>query len=199
MNKIISLLVFFMGAITFSASAQYSADRATNENTFGFGPRLGFYTAGDADDGNFFGGLQARAKFGAIVGLEGSIEYRAGQEFVLEDEVTANASSVPITASFMLFAPLSEYVAPYGLIGAGAYYTFYTYDEGVDDLVFDDNNRFELGYHLGVGTELWFTDKTAISIDYRYLYLDTGDDVEGFDDITLDGNVFTASLMFYFN
>lgn len=198
MNKIISLLVFFMGAITFSASAQYSADRATNENTFGFGPRLGFYTAGDADDGNFFGGLQARAKFGAIVGLEGSIEYRAGQEFALEDEVTANASSVPITASFMLFAPLSDYVAPYGLVGAGAYYTFYDYD-GADDVVFDDNNRFEWGYHLGVGTELWFTDKTALSLDYRYLYLDPGDDVEGFDDIGLDGNVFTASLMFYFN
>ncbi len=197
MKKIITLLVFFMGAITLSASAQYAADRAKAENTFGFGPRLGFYTAGDADDGNFFGGLQARAKFGAIVGLEGSIEYRASQEFALDDEVTANASSVPITASFMLFAPLSEFVAPYGLVGAGAYYTFYTYD-GADDVVFDDNDRFELGYHLGVGAELWFTDKTALSLDYRYLYLDPDDDVEGFDDFTFDGNVFTASLMFYF-
>lgn len=199
MKKIISLLVFFMGAITFSASAQDAADRATTENTFGFGPRLGFYTAGDADDGNFFGGLQMRAKFGAIVGLEGSIEYRARQQFALDDEVTANASSVPITASFMLFAPLSDYVAPYGLVGAGAYYTFYTYDDGLNDITFDDNNRFEWGYHLGVGTELWFTDKTALSLDYRYIYLDPDDGVDGFSNLSLNGNVFTASLMFYLN
>ncbi len=99
----------------------------------------------------------------------------------------------------MLFAPLSKYVAPYGLVGAGAYYTFYRFDNGVDDIVFNDNDRFELGYHFGFGTELWFTDKTALSLDYRYLNLDPGNDVEGFDDLTFNGNVFTASLMFYFN
>ncbi|MEX0662186.1 MAG: outer membrane beta-barrel protein [Balneolaceae bacterium] len=197
MKKLISLLVFFMGAITFSASAQYSADRATDENTFGFGPRLGFYHAGDAEDGNFYGGVQARAKFGAVVGLEGSLEYRARQEYDFGD-YTARSSSVPITASFMLFAPLSEYVSPYGLVGAGAYYTIYTYSDGADDLGFSDENSFEFGYHLGFGTELWFTDHTALSLDYRYMYLDPDPGDESFEDVNFDGNVFTASIMFYF-
>lgn len=197
MNKIITLLLLFVGTLTFSASAQEAADRATNENTFGFGPRLGFYTASDASDGNFYGGLQARAKFGAIVGLEGSVEYRAGQKFEF-DNYTARTSFVPLTASFMLFAPLSEYVSPYGLAGVGAYYTIYTYSREASDLGFNNDNSFNLGYHLGFGTELWFTDKTAISIDYRYLFLDNNDGQEGFDDVSFDGNVFTASLMFYF-
>jgi len=197
MKKIISLLVFFMGAVTFSASAQYAADRANTENTFGFGPRMGYYTAGDATDGNFYGGLQMRAKFGAVIGIEGSVEYRAGQKFEFND-FTARTSFVPVTASLMLFAPLSRHVAPYGLAGAGAYYTIYTYSDGAGDLGFSDDNSFNLGYHLGVGTELWFADNAAISIDYRYLYLDTSDSQEAFEDVNFDGNVFTASLMFYF-
>jgi len=199
MKKIIVLLILLMGGLTFTAMAQQTTDRSSDEDgtLIGFGPRLGFYQASDASDGNFYGGLQARAKFGRIIGLEGSVEYRAGQKYGFDD-YTVRTSFVPVTASLMLFAPLSEYVSPYGLAGVGAYYTIYTYSDEAIDLGFSDDNSFNLGYHLGFGTELWFSNTTAISIDYRYMYLNPDDNQESFEDATFDGNVFTASLMFYF-
>lgn len=192
MKRIISLIIFFTAFFTFSAAAQSAID-----NTIGFGPRVGYYKAQDADEGNFYFGLQTRLRFGAIVGAEGAIEYRAGQEYVFND-FTVKTSSVPITSSLMLFAPLSENFSPYGLAGIGAYYTNYNYSDDAETLGFSDDSSFNLGYHLGLGVELPINDNTALSFDYRYLFLNPDDNQESFEDATFNGNLFTASLMLYF-
>lgn len=197
MKRIISLIVFFTAFFTFSAAAQSASDRASIENTLGFGPRVGYYKAQDADEGNFYFGLQTRLRFGAIVGAEGAIEYRAGQEYGFGD-FTAKTSHIPVTASLMLFAPLGGNISPYGLAGVGAYYTNYNYSDGAEALGFSDDNSFNLGYHLGLGVEFPINNNTALSFDYRYLFLNPDDNQESFEDATFNGNSFTASLMLYF-
>ncbi len=197
MKKTLFILTFLVGAITFAASAQTAADRATIRNTIGVGPRLGYYKAQDADAGNYYGGLQARLKLGAIVGVEGSVEYRAGQEYGFSD-YTVTTSFVPVTASLLIFAPLSESLAPYGVAGLGAYYTNYSYSEAAEALGFKDSSEFNLGYHLGFGLEIPLSRNVALNADYRYLFLNPGNNDESLMDADFNGNVITAGLMFYF-
>lgn len=197
MKKSLIIVSFLLGATTFTASAQTAGDRAAIKDTFGFGPRLGFYKAQDADEGNFYGGLQARLRLGRVAGIEGSVEYRAGQEYGLAG-YTVKTSFVPVTASFMLFVPLSEGFAPYGLAGLGAYYTRYNFSEAAAGLGFEDDSSFNLGYHLGFGAELPLSNNVALNADYRYLFLNPDENEESLEGASFSGNVFTAGLVFYF-
>jgi opacity protein-like surface antigen len=197
MKKTLTILTFFIGTITFAASAQTAADRAAIQNTIGFGPRLGYYKALDADEGNFHGGIQARMRFGAVAGIEGSIEYRAGQEYGFAG-YSVKTSFIPVTASFLIFAPISESFAPYGIAGLGAYHTRYTFSEAASALGFEDDSSFNMGYHLGFGAEFPFSNNMALNVDYRYLFLNPDRNEESLEGANFNGNVFTAGLMFYF-
>lgn len=197
MKKSLLLLTFLMGVLTVAASAQSASDRAAIKDAFGIGPRLGYYKATDADEGNFYGGLQARLRLGAVVGLEGAVDYRAGQEYGFGD-YTVKTSSIPVTASLMLFAPISNSFSPYGLAGIGAYYTKYDYEGALAEFAEDDDSSFNMGYHLGFGAEFPFNEKVALNVDYRYIFLNPDDNEESFEDADLNSNAFTAGLMFYF-
>lgn len=193
MKKTITFLTFFLGVITFASTAQDAAIK----NTLGIGPRVGYYKADDADEGNFYGGLQLRLRPGPIIGIEGAVEYRAGQDYDF-GTYTIETSFVPITASLLLFIPVSEYFAPYGLGGIGAYYTIYDSSGDLLGIEFDNDDTFNLGYHLGFGAEFPFSGNAALNIDYRYLFLNPDENEEALEDADFSGNVFTAGLMFYF-
>ncbi|MFO7846085.1 MAG: porin family protein [Balneolaceae bacterium] len=197
MKKLVTLILLFTGFFTFSAAAQSASDRAAIDNTIGFGPRLGYYKAQDADKGNAHFGLQTRLRFGAVMGLEGSLEYRAGQEFGIND-FTVKTSSIPVTTSLLAFAPVSESFSPYGIAGIGAYFTNFDYSDSAETLGFSDDSSFNLGYHLGFGVELPFNENTALNVDYRYLFLNPDDNEESLDGASFNGNSVTASIMFYF-
>lgn len=197
MKKIITLLTIITGFITFSASAQSAYERASIDNTIGFGPRFGYYKAQDARDGNYYAGIQARARLGSIVGVEGSLEYRAGNEFGISD-FSLRSSFVPITTSLMLFIPLDQNFTPYGLGGIGAYYISYNYSDRAEELGFSDDSSFNLGYHIGLGAELPLNSNFALSLDYRYMFLNPDEDEESLNDTSFNSNIFTAALMFYF-
>lgn len=160
---------------------------------FGIGPRLGYYKANDADEGNVFGGLQIRGRLSEVFGLELAAEYRAGEKYGISDVQTVETSYVPVTASAMLYLPLSDHFSPYGLAGLGAYYTIYDSD-GFDD---DVDNEFNIGYHLGFGLEIPFSESVALNADYRYLYLNPDNNEESLEDTEFSGNAFTVGLMFY--
>lgn len=196
-QRIIGIMTLILSTSVFTASAQTAADRAGISNTFGFGPRLGYYSAQDADEGNFYYGVQARFRPGAIVGIETAIEYRPGQEFGIGNS-TVETSLIPVTLSLLLFAPVSEYFAPYGVAGVGAYFTRYSPSGVIDDLGFDSDNDFNLGYHIGFGAEIPFSNNIAISMDYRYIFLNPSDNEESFEGADFNGNTISASLMFYF-
>lgn len=197
MKKTLIILTFLMGVLTFAASAQDASDRAAIKNTFGIGPRLGYYKAEDAEDGNFYGGVQARLRLGAVVGIEGAIDYRAGQKYGF-GSYTVETSSIPVTGSIMIFAPISNAFSPYGLAGIGAYYTRYDYDEPIEGIEIEDDSSFNMGYHLGFGAEFPFNDNVALNVDYRYIFLNPDENEESLEDADFNSNAFTAGLMFYF-
>lgn len=197
MKKFITLLTIFTGVLTFSAAAQSAYERAAIDNTIGFGPRFGYHKALDARDGNYYGGIQARARLGSIVGVEGSLEYRGGNEFGISD-FSLRTTFIPITASLMLFIPMDQNFTPYGLGGIGAYYISYNYSDGAEDLGFSDDSSLNLGYHIGFGSEFPLNSNFALSLDYRYLFLSPDDDEVSLDDTNFNANLFTAALMFYF-
>lgn len=197
MKKIAPLLIFLLGTLTFTASAQDASDRAAIKNSFGIGPRLGYYKAQDADEGNFYGGIQARLRLGAVIGIEGAVDYRAGQEYRF-GAYTVKTSSIPVTGSLMLFAPINRSFAPYGLAGIGAYYTKYDYSGSIAGLEVEDDSSFNMGYHLGFGAELPFNENVALNVDYRYIFLNPDENEESFEDADLNSNAFTVGLMFYF-
>lgn len=159
--------------------------------TLGIGPRLGYYKASDAEEGNLFGGAQLRARLSEYFGIEAAVEYRGATEYQIGQQ-SFETSFVPVTASALLFIPVSENFAPYGIAGLGAYYTIYKAD-GVFE---NTDNEFNLGYHLGFGLEIPFNDHVALNADYRYLFINPDENEESFNG-DFSGNVFTAGLMFY--
>lgn len=197
-QRILVILTLFITTAVFTASAQSAADRAGISNTLGFGPRLGYSNAQDADGGKFYYGVQARFRPGAIVGIETAVEYRPGQEFNVGSS-SVKTRFIPVTLSLLLFAPVSEYFAPYGVAGLGAYFTKYSPSQTLQDLGFQSDSDFNLGYHLGFGVELPFSRSVALSIDYRYIFLNPNDNEESFQGSNFNGNTIAASMMFYFN
>lgn len=173
------------------------AGQSAIENTFGFGPRVGYYQADDADEGNFYGGIQFRGRFGQTLGLEAAVEYRAAQDFSFDD-FEADTRMVPITGSLLLFVPFGPNFSPYGLAGLGAYYTLTDYSGDVEELGLEDFEEFNLGYHLGFGLEIPISSNVAFNADYRYLFLNPDDNEENLEGASFDGNTFTGSIMFYF-
>lgn len=196
-QRILVILSMIISTAVFSASAQSAADRAGISNTFGFGPRLGYYNAQDANDGKFYYGVQARYRPGAIVGIEAAVEYRPGQEFGIGNS-TVKTSFVPVTLSLLLFAPISEHFAPYGVAGLGAYFARYRPSGVLEDLGFESDSDFNLGYHLGFGLEIPFSSSVAINVDYRYIFLNPNENEESFQGANFNGNTISTSLMFYF-
>ncbi len=180
------LLILLIAAIPLATQAQI-------ENTLGIGPRLGYYKAADAEEGNFYGGVQARLRLGPTLGIEGAVDYRAGQTYEFAGQ-ELQTKFVPVTGSLMIFAPISENFAPYGLAGVGAYYTIYDAEGPITD---ENENEFNFGYHLGFGLELPINSNAALNVDYRYLFLNPDDNEQNFEDADFSGNVFTAGLMFY--
>lgn len=197
MKKLLLIPIFLFLCSPLAVAQDYNDDDdGIIENSFGIGPRLGYYHADDLDDGTFYYGLQARLRLGSVLGIEGSVSYRPGTEGeenpVTGQFFTYETKFVPITGSLMLFLPIEGF-APYILGGVGAYYTIY---DSEDPRTEDWDSTFNLGYHLGFGAELPFSEQVALALDYRYIFLTPeGDNAP--DDADFSGNVFTAGLMFY--
>lgn len=161
------------------------------ENGLGIGPRLGYYKASDAEEGNVFGGLQLRGRLSPVFGIEAAVEYRGKQQYDFAGQ-SGEVSFVPVTASALLFLPTAP-ISPYGIAGLGAYYTIYE-TEGIFE---DTDNQFNAGYHLGFGIEIPFGQRAAINADYRYVFLNPDTNEQNLDDTEFSSNVFTVGLMFY--
>ena len=188
MKKLVTLISLI--AIT-ALFTQAFAQQYLIESASGIGPKLGFYKAPDAEDGTMFIGIQSRSK-GKYFGGEFTLEYRGEQSYTTTNgELTIR--QIPVTGSLMLFAPLSENFAPYGLAGLGAYYTFYDYDGGFINP--GDDAEVNVGYHLGFGADLAVSESAAFNIDYRYLFLDGNDSIP---EKEFSGNVLSVGLTFYF-
>lgn len=179
MRKI--LLSFLFLSFPLYLNAQH-----TLEYNFQLGPRTGFYIAHESNGASLYAGVQGRVRLGDYFGAEGSFEYRGGQEYDLET-TTAKTKFIPLTASGLIFMPFHEQFTPYVAAGLGAYYSIYDFENGND-------NSFNFGSHLGLGSDISLGSGVKLNADYRYLFLDR--DEVNLDGASLRGSVFTVGLWF---
>ncbi|MBE0644906.1 MAG: porin family protein, partial [Bacteroidetes bacterium] len=199
-------------SVFIAASASTFAQRNDIENTFGVGPLVGWYSSNDAEEGAMFFGMLGRLRLGNNVGFEASLSYRDAEVFhtgqIDLNNLTADVTYVPITFSFMIFAPVGSFLTPYATAGIGFYYTIEAYDVtkvAARDIraLLEDEENFVTGYHFGLGLEIPFSTNIALHGEFRYLFLGSKitsiRDVQTLDTDTKnsDGIMFSGGLMVY--
>jgi len=130
---------------------------------FSLGASAGYLRVKDSDHGTWFGGIQARLRFGALA-AEASIQ--AHQTKHEGGDVVVTQYPVQLTA-FLYF--LNGPIRPYILGGVGWYYTRIDYKGALSGIPNDTQNIF--GEHLGAGAEFFLSPKISINGDVRYIFL----------------------------
>ena len=148
----------------------------------------------DVDSVRYFGG-QIRLVAGRI-GVEVSMDRHSESSEVLDRKLT----ETPIQASFLLRG--SGRFAPFLLAGPGWYRRTVEALDSTSDL---DVSTTEFGWHAGAGLEVLLTRHFGIHGDYRYTFLDFGDDDEDDDGGFIGGllpghrgSMWTLGATFYF-
>ena len=136
---------------------------------FGVGARIAWVhpdTEANVDSIRYFGG-QIRLIAGRI-GFELSMDRHSESSEALGQKLT----ETPLQASVLLRMGGSK-VAPFLLGGPGWYRRKVEALEGPADL---DISTTEFGWHAGIGLEILASSHFGIHGDYRYTFLDFGDD-----------------------
>lgn len=183
----------------------WAEDDGRISNSFGIGPRAGYYKSKDADQGAWYGGVQARLRLGPIFGLEAAADYRSKETFSVSSpgfNGEIHQRSYPLTGSLLVFLPILPHFSPYLVGGGGWYYTKIDFSKDLEALGFKDKTERPFGWHLGGGLELPITAHVAINADIRYIFMDTKFGESGTtrldENRNADGWVGTGALMFYF-
>jgi opacity protein-like surface antigen len=142
---------------------------------WGVGAQRGYFRSSGADEGAYYFGGVFRYRIGSMLGFEGTLGYRGRQAFnfgtVSGNQLYADISTVPLTASVMVFVPLrSTSFVPYDLLGAGLYMLGIDYSPDINNTM-GDETRVKVGGHFGLGVELPVTQGVSANVDYRYLLL----------------------------
>ena len=148
---------------------------------FSIGLHLGWFEAKDAEDGEAFYGLQARLYLLRWLGIEGSIDFQKS-DFADDD---AELTTIPVQLTGLLFPFPHLPFRPYGLLGAGWYFTEVKYNGALSN--FDDEEESAFGFHLGFGAEILLGKLLMLYGDVRYTFLDEpGVDNSDLDDEEMD-------------
>ena len=132
------------------------------EKVFSIGLRTTLVTPKDADEGNWYGGVQARWHMTPGLALEGSIDGRRSSYY--GDIVTIKVN--PVQLSLLAYLAPGAKWSPFVLGGAGRYYLRV---EGP----FDYNRTYSRsGLHAGVGLEVKLMDSLSLDGSYRYVWLE---------------------------
>ena len=130
---------------------------------FSLGASGGYLRAKGADQGTWFGGVQARLRMG-IFAVEASIQ--AHQNQYEDGDVIITQYPVQLTA-FLYPLPDGPF-RPYILGGVGWYYTRTDY-RGVFGALDDHTDNF-FGEHFGAGAELFLGPRISLDADVRYVF-----------------------------
>ena len=139
---------------------------------FGVGGRIAWVhpdTEADVDSVRYFGG-QIRLTGGRL-GLELSMDRHSESSDALNQKLT----ETPLQLSLLVRMGNGK-VAPFLLGGPGWYRRKVEALEGPADL---DISTTEFGWHAGIGLEILASSHFGIHGDYRYTFLDFGDDDDG--------------------
>jgi len=187
-RQAITMLAF--GALLLAGAAPVSAQG------FGLGARLAWVTGdsdADVDSVRFVGG-QMRL-LSKRLGLEVSLDHHSESFELLNQKVT----ETPIQTSLLLRLGGGS-VTPFVLGGPGWYRRKI---EAIDSSGDESVSTTEFGWHAGFGLEVLPNRHIGIHGDYRYTFLDFGDDDddEGFIGGLLPGHrgsMWTVGATFYF-
>jgi opacity protein-like surface antigen len=178
------------------SAALFANPSSTCAQGFGLGARMAWVTAdsdADVDSVRFIGG-QVRI-LSKRWGLEVSMDHDSESFELLDQKVT----ETPIQASLLL--RLGGKVSPFLLGGPGWYRRRVESLSGPDDAEVETT---EFGWHAGGGLEVHAGRHFGIHGDYRYTFLDFGeddDDDEGFVGGLLPGHrgsMWTLGFTIYF-
>jgi hypothetical protein len=186
MRKTGLLLMVMILAIGFCPVLGQAADVAAQPNagSIGLGVRGGWYKVNDADEGKFYGGIQARWRVLDWLAIEGSADYRAPSYYSNNRKVT----SYPLLLSALVYPFPKSYFSPYILGGGGLYYSHL---ENRNDYW---NNAW--GWHAGLGFDVPLYPRLVLNVDARYTWLSF--DENHFRDIDANGYTAAVGLTYYF-
>ena len=159
-----------------------------NAADISLGPQVGYYKAGDADEGAYMGGVACRLKLIPVLGAEASINYR--QEQYANGTVTVSSWPVMVTG---LIYPIPII---YGDIGVGWYNLTFDYDQHKLPS-FTDETTQKFGWHFGGGAEIPVGSIVKLTGDLRYVFLDYDfENIPGRGKPKSDFFVITVGLLF---
>jgi opacity protein-like surface antigen len=197
--------LFFLPMLAILFWSQLGWAETEIKNTFGLGPRAGYYQTRGSENGTWYGGIQARFRLGEYLGLEAAADYRQTEKFKVSGPGFSGdirQHSFPITGSLLVFLPILPHFSPYLVGGGGMYFTKIDYSSELETLGFHDRTERIWGWHAGAGLEFPITEHVALNTDFRWIFLDSKFGTEGGTDLDrdrkADGYVGTAALMFYF-
>ena len=171
MRSICTAPVRFVVVSVALMAASFAIPSGASAQGFGVGGRIAWVKADsdvDVDSVRFNGG-QIRL-VSRRWGLEVSLD-RNSEEF---EAINQKVTATPIQAS-LLMRLAGGSVAPYLLGGPGWYKRHVEPIDGPDDL---DLDTTEFGWHAGGGLEILAGRHFGIHGDYRYTFLDFGEDDE---------------------
>jgi opacity protein-like surface antigen len=191
-----------------ASAAALLASSAPASAQFGIGGRISMIRSDvDVDDESVrFTGGQIRARVSPKTAVELSLDLRTETN----EEETLRVRNYPIQASLLLY-PLSTSFSPY-LLGGGGWYSQRVQTLGLDEEVLDSTTTRDFGWHAGFGAELKLGRHAGIHADYRYTFLDFGDDDDELAEASANGrssfvgnllpsykgSMWTAGLTIYF-
>jgi hypothetical protein len=154
------------------------------------GLRAGYFKPRDADDGEWFGGVQLRLPLAPSLALEGSIELHSSDFADGDIEVI----QYPVQATLLVFLFPEAPVCPYLLGGLGWYYTRIEFSGFLEGL--DDETDYFFGGHLGFGVRLGVGGSAALNADVRYIFAEPNEDA--LEDEEFDTLQFVLAVSFPF-
>jgi len=161
-----------IGSLCLFAILNTAAAGAQPASTVGVGPRISLVRGDSHADttATRFQGGALRARLSPKTALEVSLDYRT----LLND--TERIRDFPIQGSLLLY-PVQATLSPYVLGGIG------WYSQRVDtisgDAVAKSETTRTVGYHAGLGGELWLGKHAAVHADYRYTFIRFGEPATG--------------------
>jgi opacity protein-like surface antigen len=172
------------------APAPVAAQARGDLVTFGLGIHGGVAGTTDSEASAITAGVHARFRLLQFVALEAAVDYRTSEYL----DQTVEVSTVPLTASVLLYPFQIGPLQPYLVGGVGWYLNSVDIQGGRSE----DTNRF--GVHLGFGLDLAVTPEFVLHGDFRYVFMDaTSDGIkEQVGEFDTDGWMVTVGLTWYF-
>jgi opacity protein-like surface antigen len=138
---------------------------------FGIGGRLAMVRAdvdNETSSERFLGG-QIRARISPRTAVEVALDLRTETN----EAETLRVRQYPLQASLLLF-PIRSTFAPF-VLGGGGWYTTRVETLAGSETLSSESTR-EFGWHAGFGAELKLGNHAGLHADYRYTFLNFGDD-----------------------